>query len=220
MKKSLTILAMGAMLGLGACSDPGVVARAMDPGMPLLGGDGGAVRPAPSYRVREVRVSVPETLKVSEANSYKPRADIVWRGDPIGNRYEQVAAVMKEGIERGVAGLDGSREVVLEVEVATFHALTQKARYTVGGTHDINFWLTIRDARTGEVIEPRRYIDTDLKALGGVAAIAAEAHGETQKVRIEAFLADYMRNLLTTPHMIPADPAPAVAQADAAPAQG
>lgn len=29
-------------------------------------------------------------LSVSESNSYYPNADVVWRGDPIGDRIQQI----------------------------------------------------------------------------------------------------------------------------------
>ncbi len=41
----------------------------------------------PSVRVGEINVLVPQSLKVSERNSYYPGGDIVWRGDAIGNRH-------------------------------------------------------------------------------------------------------------------------------------
>ena len=43
------------------------------------------------YQVAEIRVNVPRTLKVSEANTFLPKADIVWRGEPRADRHAQVA---------------------------------------------------------------------------------------------------------------------------------
>ena len=37
--------------------------------------------------VKAIRVEVPRTLSVSEANSYYPSGDIVWREDPLGDRH-------------------------------------------------------------------------------------------------------------------------------------
>ena len=51
------------------------------------------------WQVTEITVIVPETLSVSEANSIKPRADIVWREDPLGNRHAQVQAVVQEAMD-------------------------------------------------------------------------------------------------------------------------
>ena len=37
------------------------------------------------YALHSIRFAVPDDLTVSEANGYYPIADIVWRGDPLGN---------------------------------------------------------------------------------------------------------------------------------------
>ncbi len=190
----VALLALG--MSLGACSQPRVVSRAAEPGMALLSRaeDGAAVRR--DYEIVDVRVNVPESLTVSEANSLIPQADIVWHGDPYGDRRAQIATVIRDGMMAGAQKLEGARPVIVEIEVVRFHALTPRARYTVGGNHNIDFWMTVRDAETGEVLEPRRFVDTDLPAYGGMAAVAAEARGETQKVRIEAFMAEVLQQEL------------------------
>ena len=123
----------------------------------------------PSYSVAQLNVTVPTTLEVSEANSYKPRADIVWRGDPMGNRYEQIEAIFRDAMGAGVEGLEGERPVRVDIQVTKFHALTERTRYSVGGTHDIHFAITVLDAETGIVIEPTRIVETELTGLGGRA---------------------------------------------------
>ncbi len=203
------VLALGGavLMTLAACTDARVVSRAAAPGEGLPGFLTQEAAPAPilrDYKVVDVVVNVPETLEVSEANSYRPKADIVWRGDPFGDRRVQVAVLMREALIDGTRDMNGSRPVILQVELARFHALTQKARYTVGGVHDIDFWLTVVDAQTGEVIEPPRLLDTALPALGGLAALAAEARGETQKVRIQAFLRQVIRDELAPGSEAPA----------------
>jgi len=77
---------------------------------------------------------VPETLKVSEQNSYFPGGDIVWRGDAAGNRHEQAKAVFDRALTQGTETLEGIVNVGLDVRVERFHALTQKARHTTGGS--------------------------------------------------------------------------------------
>lgn len=149
--------------------------------------------------VQSVRVSVPSSLTVSEANSYLPKGDIVWREDPIGNRHAQVKTIVQNAMERGVAGLNGPVAVTLDIEMRKFHALTEKARYTVGGVHGLSFVLTLRDAATGEAIMPARLIRADLDAFGGAQALRAEARGQTQKVRITDHLAEVIRQELTNP---------------------
>ncbi|WP_245848373.1 DUF6778 family protein [Actibacterium ureilyticum] len=139
-----------------------------------------------TWRVVDVDVRVPETLTVSEANTYAPRADIVWRGEPRGNRYEQVDRIMTEAATAGVRDLRGSRPVRLVIVMSTFHALTERARYGLDhtGVHNIRFAAQIFDARTGAPLTPTDAIDADLIGYVGDDAIEAEARGETQRVRI------------------------------------
>lgn len=155
--------------------------------------------PPPSYNVRTVNIDVPRTLVVSEANSYFPRGDIVWRGDPPGDRYDQVASIFEEGFARGTADVRGDVPVVVDVEVVRFHSLSEKTRYSFGGVHSIRFEMAIRDASTGELVEPVRRVQADLEGYGGERAIAADAAGQTQKVRITDHLAEVAKVELTDP---------------------
>ncbi len=141
------------------------------------------------YKVVDIRVLVPDTLEVSEANSFFPFADIVWREDPRGDRRAQVAAILRDAARRGTRALDSGRAVILELEVTRFHALTQKTRFTIGGTHDIRFFLRVLDAETGAMLAPQRLVALKFTAYGGARALAAMARGETQKVRITAHVA-------------------------------
>ncbi|MEL7116777.1 MAG: DUF6778 family protein [Pseudomonadota bacterium] len=192
------VMALMILFGLSACAsvDTGGDAAAFDaasraaPVDSVIAPTSADPAAVPSnFRVVEVNVEVPETLRVSEANRYLPGGDIVWREDPIGNRYEQVATIVKAGLTQGVAELNGSQPVVLDVVVSKFHALTEKARYTVGGVHAIQFTMRLRDADTGAVIGAPKFIKADFDALGGQAAIQAEQKGITQKVRITNHLA-------------------------------
>lgn len=193
-----------ALLALAACGKPGdFVTRSVAPDTPLLQmeGEGAATLPLvrPSYNVVELNVLVPTTLQVSEANTYKPRADIVWRGDPMGNRYEQIETIFRDAMGEGLATLEGERPVRVNIQITKFHALTERTRYSVGGTHDIHFAITVVDAETGIVIEPTRIVETELTGLGGRAALRAEAEGQTQKVRISAHLKELIVEELTSP---------------------
>jgi len=140
------------------------------------------------YSLHSIRFAVPEDMTVSEANSYYPIADIVWRGDPLGNRAQQISDIFQTSIRAAGENLAGQVPVTVDVELARFHSLTERTRYTVGGVHSIKFDMTVRHAETGEVLEPRRRIDADLAGLGGYAAMAADNRGETQKVRITSHL--------------------------------
>lgn len=141
-----------------------------------------------SYNVVDVIVDVPRTLTVSEANTLIPNADIVWQEEQRGDRYAQVAQIVEEAMEIGVAGLQGDRDVILFVTVKKFHTLTATARYTVGGGHTLHFDITLLDAETGTQIEPTRHMNASFAALGGAAAIIAENAGMTQRARISQHL--------------------------------
>ena len=189
--KLIAALMLGA--GLSACASVDTATRNAPLDAPMF-------QPAAlPLDVREVRVRVPRSLRVSEANRYLPSGDIVWREDPPGDRYAQVGAIVQEALERGVSEMpEGGVPVVLDVELSKFHALTEKARYTFGGVHAIQFTYTLRDAETGAELAPPKFVKADFKALGGQAAIAAERRGITQKVRITAQLAQVIRTELGT----------------------
>lgn len=149
--------------------------------------------------VNSIVVRVPRTLKVSEANRFLPRGDIVWRGDPMGDRYAQVQAIFQTAMAKGSATLNGPVKVDIDIQVQRFHALTEKARYTTGGVHAITFDLAIKDPKTGELLVPIRTIKADLDGFGGTMALQAEARGLTQKVRITDHLANVIRQELSNP---------------------
>lgn len=156
--------------------------------------------------VTDIRVRVPRSLTVSEANTYRPVADIVWREDPFGDRYEQVKAIFEDAMAQGVADLEPGREVVLDIQLTRFHALTEKARYTVGGVHDLHFFVTLIDAKSGQKVTEPYHVMTEVKAYGGMKALDAMHRGETQKVRITRHLAETIKAELA--RIAPAAPAP------------
>lgn len=142
------------------------------------------------WSLGEVRVSVPETLTTTEMDSFAPDADIVWHGEPLGDRRAQVAALMRDGIARGASGLPGRRAVDIDIEVLQFHAVTPLAVLRAPeAVHDIRYIARVRDARTGAVLVPPTEIQADVEALVGAVALEALAQGETQKVRITRHLA-------------------------------
>ena len=153
----------------------------------------------PSFQVEEVNVLVPRSLIVSEQNVYYPRGDIVWRGEPYGDRHAQVEAIFDEALTRGTKDMQGEVPVILDVTVERFHSLTEKTRYTVGGVHSIRFTLAVRDAETGLLLEEPRSVEADLKGFGGQRAINAEQQGQTQKVRITDHLTKVIQDELRQP---------------------
>ncbi len=137
------------------------------------------------WHVHGINVVVPDTLTTTEANSFAPDADIVWHGDPFGNRKAQVATIVEAGIRRGTRGLRGPRGVEMQVTLEEFHALTPKARAEApSAVHNITYTIQVFDEVTGEALgEPER-IRADLPAFTGAQAFAAIEQGQTQKIRI------------------------------------
>jgi hypothetical protein len=182
LSRRAALLGMSAVL-LSACVGPGSSFRTeYTPVPPVL---------AASWRLSEVQVNVPRTLKVSEAKTYLPTADIVWREDPMGDRYDQVGKIIQNAVLQGAQGLSGSRPVIISVTVTRFHALTFEAeqRFENAGVHNIKFIAQVVDARTGEVLVPPQQIRAELPALSGAAMKAARRKGQSQKSMITAHVA-------------------------------
>lgn len=139
-----------------------------------------------SWRLADVRVTVPRSLSVSEAKTLLPDADIVWREDPMGDRHAQVATIIDTAVTRGAQGLRGKRPVYIDITVTRFHALTFEAetRGQNWGVHNIDFTARITDAATGEVLVPPSPIRAELPALAGKEMRQARQKGITQKSMI------------------------------------
>lgn len=201
MRPTRVALALVVAFGLGACAGGGDVTRA-SPFQSLIGPAGGAAAPmalSRDYRVVAVDVTVPDSLTVSEENSYKPRADIVWREDPRGDRRAQVDLLVTDALTGAVKGLNGARKVRLDFVVTRFHALTEKARFSAPsglGSHEVYLTMAVRDAATGDVIEPARAVGFKIEAHTSEDAIADMAQGITQRSRISEALADMVRREL------------------------
>ena len=141
---------------------------------------------AKSWRLSEVRVSVPKTLVVSEAKTLLPKADIVWREDPLGDRHAQVGKIMQAAVLRGAQGLRGSRPVIISITVTRFHALTYEAELSNSdwGVHNVDFTAQVLDARTGGVLLPATNIRAETPAWSGARMREARKKGITQKSMI------------------------------------
>ncbi|MDA8585923.1 hypothetical protein N9L47_06565 [Rhodobacteraceae bacterium] len=138
----------------------------------------------------DVQAIVPSTLTVSEDNSVAPNANIVWRGEPLGDRRAQVAKIMKEGIEKGAAGLNGNRRVIIIASLREFHAVTPKAIVIApGAVHNIQYNIQVVDAGTGAKLTEPTPVTADLEAFVKEAAVTAAVQGNTQRVRIVNHLA-------------------------------
>jgi hypothetical protein len=142
------------------------------------------------WRVAAVQISVPRTLAVSEDHSYVPKADIVWREDPRGDRYNQVQAIMTDAVRDGARGLRGGRPVILQATMTRFHAMTFEAEsLNFGGVHDVEFDARIVDARTGQVLVPAVHIEASFPAKTGAEMAMARASGDSQKKQIHRHVA-------------------------------
>lgn len=140
---------------------------------------------ARGWRLADVTVSLPENLTTTEENGYAPNADVIWHGEPFGDRKAQAAAILRTGIAQGAQELRGSQRVNFAVTLNEFHAVTPLARSKApSAVHNISYTIQVIDARTGAALTEPQYIRADLEAYTGSAAFEAIARGETQKVRI------------------------------------
>lgn len=150
-----------------------------------------------TWRLSSVNVTAPRTLKVSEAETFLPQADIVWREDPAGNRYEQVETIMRNAIKTGARGLQGARAVTIDVTMMRFHAMTFVAETRApGGVHNIDFTLEVRDAKTGAVLFGPEAVEASFPAMTGEQMARARLAGQSQKSQITAHVAQTIRGLL------------------------
>ncbi len=150
------------------------------------------------WRVNHVAIVVPDSLTVSDQNSLAPNADIVWHGEPTGDRKAQVKEIMEAGIEAGVDKLNGGRPVQLNVVLQEFHAVTPAAvARSPSAVHNITFQLWVVDSRSGDTIVEPQIVKADLEAFVGAAAFTAILQGQDQRTRIEAHLARVIEGWLS-----------------------
>lgn len=173
------------MAAVAGCMQTEPVSRNVTPELGILAPNTPVLR---SYEVQDVRIVVPQDLTVSEANSIKPRADIVWRGDAMGDRHEQLRVLFEEAASLGAERLDGQIPVVVDLQLTKFHGLTQRTRYNFGGDYDVHFILTVRHALTGEVIEGPRMVEAVLDNPSGDQVVAMEQRGVTERLFVSSFL--------------------------------
>ena len=138
-----------------------------------------------SWHLHRVQITIPETLTISNENTYAPNADIVWHGDPFGDRREQVSSILTEGITRAASPLKGPRGVAIHAQLEHFHAVTPAAvARSPGAVHNIAYTIQVLDDASGQALTPAERIEADLEAYVGSAAVSAAIQGQTQRVRI------------------------------------
>lgn len=154
------------------------------------------------YRVSRIDIAVPRELRVSESEkSLMPDADIVWKGDPPGDRYAQIEAILRDGAERGVQALHGSTPAVLRITLRRFHALNNAARYFApdgAGVYTIRFDAGLFLARSGTPILPMQRIDADFPARTSTGAQEEDEQGISQRSLIEEQIARTLAGWLGT----------------------
>ncbi len=172
------------LLALAGCGVP--IGQSSEP-RPLMQRD---------YDLRELRFSAKDDLIISEREGYYPTADIVWRGDPLGPRVDQIGAMFQEATRRNRTIISGRQPIDIEVTLIRFHGVTNRTRYSIGGIYNVVFELAVRDASSGTLIEPPRRVVGNLDAPGGERAVRLEESGQTQKVRVTDFLTGLLRSQL------------------------
>ncbi len=142
-----------------------------------------------NWRVSQVNVSVPETLTVSDENVYFPRADIVWHGDPPGDRRAQAQKIVRDSARTATAPMRGGRPVAMNLTVREFHGISPiTLAKAPSAVYNMAFDAQIVDARTGVALTPPTQIHADVPALVGEAGIAAAQFGPTQKEQVTGHL--------------------------------
>jgi hypothetical protein len=211
MFRTKVLTGMCVSMALFACSPAEMPSRGLTDVFPAVAGPAAEAVAAKDavtvgYDIVSYSVSVPKSLLVSEADVYLPIADIVWHGDPEGDRHAQVKALFMTGFESGTTGMTAGRAVTVDVQVEKFHALTPKTRATFGGNFAMHFFLTVYDANTHAIIDGPRLVIADTPASGGVKALREEAAGITQTTVITGHLASVFREELSRPAMPTAAP--------------
>lgn len=140
-----------------------------------------------NWHVHDVQVIVPDSLTTSEVNILRPDVDVVWHGDPQGDRLQQVGDILHDALEVAAESLipeNYHRPVVIEATLIQFHSLTPRARALVGGIHKVKFSIQVVDQKTGEVLAGPTVISADEFAFGNWKAVRSDAEGQTMKIRI------------------------------------
>lgn len=195
MKITKIIAIMALTLGVAACSSVETVTRNAPLNTAEFSTQG--IQVQRDYTVSTMNFIASENLQVSEGNGYYPFTDIVWRGDPVGDRVEQIAAMFHTAKDRNAERLTGQTGIIVDVQLIRFHGVTERTRYSFGGVYNIIFELTVRDEQSGAILEQSRRVEANLAAPGGVAALMLEQSGQTEKVRVTDFLTQVLRDELT-----------------------
>lgn len=152
-----------------------------------------AVDAGANWHVHDVQVIIPDRLTTSEENVFRPDVDIIWHGDPVGDRKKQVAVILYDALVDATGVLfpeNLHRPVIIRATLIHFHSLTPVARTYSGGVHKVSFSIEVVDQNTGEVLAGPTVIEADEFAYGGLLAARASGKGITMKFRISERIAE------------------------------
>ncbi len=148
-RRTLIYVAVATLLG-SACVAPRVSE------IDFTAGVGQPASQVAQWGLGNVIVEVSNELTVTDKPSrrYPPVTELVWYGDPPGDRKAQVIALMSDAVRAGtVDALAGEAPVQLKLNITEFHAMTPRARSSQLqlGVHEIKFDIAILD-EAGNVI--------------------------------------------------------------------
>ncbi len=183
-------------LALSACVAPRVSQTDFTQGV------GQAASQVAAWSLGDVQVEVSSSLTVTQSPSrrYPPTTELVWYGDPPGDRKAQVETLMADAVRAGAAdALLGSKPVAIKLHITEFHAMTPRARATELqlGVHEIMFDISVLDS-AGAAIAAEKGVRADLQAFSGASALQAEQLGQGQKIRIQSRVAQVVRAWLVS----------------------
>ncbi len=178
-------------LALSACVAPRVSQTDFSKGV------GQAASQVANWSLGDVQVAISNSLTVTQSPSrrYPPTTELVWYGDPPGDRKAQVETLMADAVRAGAAdALVGSQPVTISLNITEFHAMTPRARATELqlGVHEIMFDISVIDS-SGATIASETGVRADLQAFSGASAVQAEKLGQGQKIRIQSRVAQVIR---------------------------
>jgi hypothetical protein len=151
------------------------------------------------WHVTDVRAFVHDNRTVSDDNVLVPLADIVWHGEPAGDRKAQVAAIVADGMRVAAAPLAEGRPVEIHIAVDRFHGVSPVAvARSPAAVHDVAFRVAVVDRGTREVLVPPVRITAALPAYTQTNARLSRLQGETERQRIVDHVAEVMAGWLGT----------------------
>lgn len=150
-----------------------------------------------SWRVSQINVTVPDRLTVSNQNTFYPNADIVWHGDPPGDRRAQVQKIVQDAARTATSGLRGGTPVVMNLTLEQFHGVSPiTLAQAPEAVYNMQFTGQIVDARSGAALTAPTYIFADAPALVGEAGVYAAQFGPSQTEQVTDHLVATFRGWL------------------------